>query len=233
MKTFVGLAIAVVLTWSFAIERDTAAQNSFGEATRPPPQPQSPAPAKAQPQAAPQTPAAAARPSPAAGPSEQAASAGGILDTLMAAERQDFGVAPVSTLHAGQMHGPTPSSIPGGQVITTKGLVELVRGGKVPVLLLDILGGAEMIQGAVPAVPAAQSGSFADQVQTQFGNFLQQVTGGNKQHAIVMYCLSPECWMSYNASLRAINLGYTNVLWYRGGIESWKKAGLPVQGTGR
>ncbi len=54
----------------------------------------------------------------------------------------------------------------------------------------------------------------------------------NKQHPIVLYCLSPECWMSYNASLRAINLGYTNVLWYRGGIESWKKAGLPVQTAG-
>ena len=37
--------------------------------------------------------------------------------------------------------------------------------------------------------------------------------------------------MSYNASLRAIALGYTNVLWYRGGIEAWKQAGLPVQST--
>jgi rhodanese-related sulfurtransferase len=35
-----------------------------------------------------------------------------------------------------------------------------------------------------------------------------------------------------DASLRAINLGYTNVLSYRGGIESWKKAGLPVQSAG-
>jgi PQQ-dependent catabolism-associated CXXCW motif protein len=150
----------------------------------------------------------------------------------MATERQDFGVAPVSALHAGQMHGPTPASIPGGQLITTKGLVELLRGGQVPVLTLDILGGQEMIQGAVYAVPAAQSGTFNDQTQQQFGQFLQQATGGNKQHPIVMYCLSPECWMSYNASLRAINLGYTNVLWYRGGIESWKKAGLPVQTAG-
>jgi len=66
-------------------------------------------------------------------------------------------------------------------------------------------------------------------LQQQFAQFLQQATGGNKQHPIVLYCLSPECWMSYNASLRAINLGYTNVLWYRGGIEAWKKAGLPVQ----
>ena len=35
--------------------------------------------------------------------------------------------------------------------------------------------------------------------------------------------------MSYNAALRAINAGYTNVKWYRGGIEAWKAAGLPTQ----
>ncbi|MEO8464652.1 MAG: rhodanese-like domain-containing protein [Gammaproteobacteria bacterium] len=230
-------AIVMVLMCSVASERETAAQNSFGEATRQAPpqqQPQSAPPARTQqPPTTPQVPVGGFRPSaPAAPPAQQGANNGGILDTLMAAERQDFGVAPVSTLHAGQMHGPTPSSIPGGQLITTKGLVELLRGGQAPVLTLDILGGAEMIQGAVYAVPAAQSGSFTDETQQQFGKFLQQATAGNKRHPIVMYCLSPECWMSYNASLRAINLGYTNVLWYRGGIDSWKKAGLPVQSAG-
>jgi PQQ-dependent catabolism-associated CXXCW motif protein len=233
MKAFAGSAAAVlVLMCSVAIERDTAAQNTFGEATRQPPpqqQPQSAVPPQTQqPPAAP----AGARPSASAVPPQQGNVSGGTLDALMAVERQDFGVAPVSALHAGQMHGPTPASIPGGQVITTKGLVELMRGGQVPVLTLDILGGQEMIQGAVYAVPAAQSGAFNDETQQQFGKFLQQATGGNKQYPIVMYCLSPECWMSYNASLRAINLGYTNVLWYRGGIESWKKAGLPVQSAG-
>lgn len=236
MKVFTGSAAAMaVLICSVAIERGAASQNSFGEATRQPPPQQLPQSApKAQPApASPQVPAGGFRPGPvAAPPAQQGANNGGILDTLMAAERQDFGVAPVAALHDGAMHGPTPSSIPGGQVITTKGLVELMRGGQAPVLTLDVLGGPEMIQGAVYAVPAAQSGSFADQIQQQFGNFLQQATGGNKQHPIVMYCLSPECWMSYNASLRAINLGYTNVLWYRGGIESWKKAGLPVQAAG-
>jgi hypothetical protein len=37
--------------------------------------------------------------------------------------------------------------------------------------------------------------------------------------------------MSYNAALRAINLGYKNVLWYRGGIEAWQRAGLPLTNT--
>jgi PQQ-dependent catabolism-associated CXXCW motif protein len=151
------------------------------------------------------------------------------LDQLMQVERQDFGVAATKELHAGQMHGPTPASIPGGQVITTKGLVELMRGQQAPVLLLDVLGGPEIIQGAQYAVPAAQPGSFNDQTQQQLSQYLEQATQGSKQYPIVLYCLSPQCWMSYNAALRAINLGYTNVLWYRGGIESWKQAGMPVQ----
>jgi PQQ-dependent catabolism-associated CXXCW motif protein len=160
-----------------------------------------------------------------------AGGAGAILDSLLPIERQDFGVPATAQLHAGQMHGPTPASIPGGQVITTKGLVELLKGGQAPVLVLDVLGGQEIIQGAQYAVPAAQPGSFDDQTQQQFGQYLQQATGGSKQYPIALYCLSPQCWMSYNAALRAINLGYTNVLWYRGGIESWKQAGLPVQRT--
>lgn len=146
-------------------------------------------------------------------------------------ERQDLGVAPTSQLHAGAMHGPTPSSIPGGQVITTQGLRELVD-GRTPFLLLDVLGGPQVIPGAQSAVPAAQTGSFSDATQQQFGQFLQQATRGNREYPIVLYCQSRECWMSYNAALRAINLGYTNVLWYRGGIEAWQAAGQMLQQAG-
>jgi rhodanese-related sulfurtransferase len=145
------------------------------------------------------------------------------------AESQDFGVAPTSELHTGAMHGPTPTTIPGGMVITTGALAQLLAGQQVRPLILDVLGGPEVIPGAQNAVPAAQPGSFNDQTQQQFGQWLQQVTQGNKETPIVLYCLSNQCWMSYNASLRAIALGYKNVLWYRGGIEAWKAAGQQVQ----
>lgn len=153
----------------------------------------------------------------------------GALDQLMQMERQDYGVAPTAQLHSGAMHGPTPASIPGGQLITTKGLIELLRRQQVRALVFDVLGAPEMLPGAIPAVPAHQPGSFNDQTQQQFGQFLQQTTGGDKAAALVFYCQSTQCWMSYNASLRAINMGYTNVLWYRGGLEAWKQAGQPVQ----
>ncbi len=168
-------------------------------------------------------------PQPQPGPNTGPNGGGANLDQLMQMERQDFGVQPSKQLHAGAMHGPTPASIPGGQIITTKGLVALVQGKQAPFMLFDVLGGPQTLPGAIPAVVLAQAGSFNDQVSQQFGQNLQQATGGKKDTPLVFYCLSTQCWMSYNASLRAINLGYTNVLWYRGGLEAWQQAGLPTQ----
>ncbi len=186
-----------------------AAQDSFGDAPKQQPQQQT--------QPAPQTQPKNAQPA----PNNDANSAD--------PERRDYGVAPTNQLHSGAMHAATPASIPGGQLITTKGLAELMQGGQTPFLLLDILGGEEVIPGAVSAVPASQPGSFNDQTQAEFAGFLQQMTGGNKETPVIVYCLSDHCWMSYNAALRAINIGYTNVLWYRGGIEAWKAAGYQTQ----
>lgn len=158
---------------------------------------------------------------------------GADLDSLMVVERQDFGVKATADLHSGPMHAPTPNTIPGGQVITTKGLVALLANQQVGAKVFDILGGPDLIPGAIAAVPASQPGSFSDQTQKEFGQFLQQVTQGNKTMPLVFYCLSSHCWMSYNASLRAINMGFQNVLWYRGGIEAWKAAGQQVQAAGQ
>jgi len=149
---------------------------------------------------------------------------------MMQLEKQDFGVAPTPSLHNGPMHAPTPASIPGGQVVTTKGLVSLVQANAAPYVIVDVLGGPQTLPGAIPAAWASQPGSFNDQVQQQFASMLQQATQGRKDTPIVLYCLSSHCWMSYNASLRAIKAGYTNVLWYRGGIEAWQAAGFPLAG---
>jgi PQQ-dependent catabolism-associated CXXCW motif protein len=162
-------------------------------------------------------------------PGPQQARGGPSLDQMMQMERQDFGVQPTKQLHQGPMHGPTPANIPGGQLITTKGLAALLQGRQAPFILFDVLGQQEMLPDAVPVVWMSQPGSFKDAVQQQVGQMLGQQTQGRKDVALVFYCLSRECWMSYNAALRAIHAGYTNVLWYRGGIEAWKWAGLPTQ----
>lgn len=123
---------------------------------------------------------------------------------------------------------PTPTTIPGGRVVSTEALWSLLQTNPQGLVIFDVLGGAETLPNALAAVPASQPGSYSDQTQQQFGQYLQQLTGGNRQAPLVFYCLSRECWMSYNAALRAIAMGYSQVLWYRGGVEAWKAAGLPT-----
>jgi len=124
---------------------------------------------------------------------------------------------------------PTPTTIPGGLVITTEALHSTLQQNPQGIAIFDVLGGPEILPGALAAAPASAPGNFNDQTQQEFGGYLQQVTGGNTQMPVMFYCQSAQCWMSYNAALRAINMGYTQVLWYRGGIEAWKTAGLPTQ----
>jgi hypothetical protein len=101
---------------------------------------------------------------------------GADLDRMMTIEREDLGVPATRQLHHGEMHGPTPNSIPGGQIVTTKGLVELVQKHPVPFVLIDALGSGEMLPEAVPAAWASNAGSFSDQTQQQLVQLLQQQT---------------------------------------------------------
>jgi PQQ-dependent catabolism-associated CXXCW motif protein len=128
------------------------------------------------------------------------------------------------------MHAPTPSQVPGAQVITTMQLVQMVQGGARPVIV-DVLGGQQSLPGAIPAAMGGAGGSFQDGNQAQFVGLLQQATGGDTSRPVVVYCLNPQCWLSYNAALRAVNGGFTRVYWYRGGIETWSQVGLPVMAS--
>jgi len=146
------------------------------------------------------------------------------------AETDDFGVAPTNRLRpTEQLHGPTPTSIPGGKVITTRQLMQARPGGQGNLMLLHAFPSPLHLPDAIPVVPAGRGGSFDDAVQREFGRYLQQATGGDTSRMLVFYCQGVQCWASYNASLRAIHLGYRNVHWYRGGLDAWQQAGLPIQ----
>lgn len=153
------------------------------------------------------------------------------------AEMQDFGVPPQAQLRT-ELHGPTPTSIPGGQTITTDRLMGLYQQGQQNGLLVfDVLGSDFHLPMAQNAIKASEPGSFNDAVQREFGQYLQQVSQGNKARPMVFYCQGTSCWMSYNAALRAIQLGYSQVYWYRGGVEAWQHmqqmaASMPQQPMG-
>ena len=153
-------------------------------------------------------------------------------DPILAFEMRDYGVPPTGWLRQGDFHAATPVAVPGATVITTDELADAIDGGDVAFVLVDVLGGEYMLPNALSAPGLAYPGNYTDRTQQQAIVWLAQVTGGNPGVPIVLYCSDPMCWMSYNAALRAVAAGYTNVYWYRGGLQAWQMAGLPVFPSG-
>ena len=155
----------------------------------------------------------------------------------IANEDVDFGVAPVSTLRTGDYHAPTPREVPGAKTIGTSALRESLQAQPLP-LLFDVLGGEvhASLPGAIWLPGAGRGQSFTDTVQARLGQTLNALSKGDRKRPLVFFCQGPECWLSYNAALRAVRLGYEAVYWYRGGIEAWIAAGgdlVPLKVTWR
>ncbi len=144
-------------------------------------------------------------------------------------ESRDFGIPATSEPKREGVHADTPTGIPGGRVILTRDLADMIARGDRPVLIdtLDgnrhsTLPGAYWLRGAgnLRAEDTRQTGAL-------IADAVRGVAGG-KDRPVVLFCLSSQCWLSYNAALRLIAAGFSKVYWYRGGVEAWRAAGLPV-----
>ena len=147
-------------------------------------------------------------------------------------EADDWGVSATDQLRQKDHHAPTPTTHPSVSVITTKDLhAQLI--GLNPPLTINVLDGNNhmSIPGSIWLPTAGQGGTFDDDFQTQLASTLRNITGNDLARPIVVFCLDASCWLSYNAALRFHNLGYHNLYWYRGGLNAWKAANLPMQMT--
>lgn len=46
---------------------------------------------------------------------------------------------------------------------------------------------------------------------------------------VVIYCNGPKCMRSSKACAKAVEWGFTNVRYFRGGFPDWQSAGYPVE----
>lgn len=150
---------------------------------------------------------------------------------ILAFETRDFGIPPQDYLKSNPMHGPTPTHIPGAGIVSTKKLAEVVATGN-PFVLIDVLGADYSLPDAYMATDLASPGGFGDRIQQKALQWLHQITDGDPETPIVIYCSDPQCWLSYNAVLRSVAAGYTHVYWYRGGLQAWQMAGQRIVPSG-
>ena len=144
-------------------------------------------------------------------------------------EDADFQVAPTPLLRTEKYHAETPRTLAGAKTVSTKELQALILGARPPVLI-DVLDAPE----DHVTLPTAwwwrgggHSGKDNDAAVGQL--FVQMLATAvpSKDTPVAFFCESSRCWLSYNAALRAVAAGYTNVLWYRGGFTAWRAADLP------
>jgi len=158
-----------------------------------------------------------------------ASAAPAIAAPLYADEATDWGVAPQAALRLEQYRAPTPTDIPAAEPVDTARLEALWRAANRP-LLIAVLGGEAPrgIPGSLRLGDAGRGVSFGDLTQQRLAQHLRRATNANPAAVVVFYGSDAQCWLAYNASLRAVRLGYTHVLWYRGGVKAWEAAGLPM-----
>ena len=144
-------------------------------------------------------------------------------------------VAEPQGLYQGAPHGYVPRTLQGAKVLDSASAVDKLMQAEHPVLIdvaeLDrkppsmsktmiwlprhrSIPGADWMPGAGNGTRAA---AFADAFRTRAAS----LTNGKPSTPIVTFC-HPDCWASWNAGKRLVELGYTNVYWFPAGMEGWQ-----------
>ncbi|WP_088344263.1 MULTISPECIES: PQQ-dependent catabolism-associated CXXCW motif protein [Rhodomicrobium] len=73
-------------------------------------------------------------------------------------------------------------------------------------------------------LPNTGYGVLSPAMAAHFEHSLAGLTKGDRAAPLLFYCLR-NCWMSWNAAKRALELGYRRVFWFPEGIEGWSEIG--------
>jgi rhodanese-related sulfurtransferase len=123
----------------------------------------------------------------------------------------------------------TPTSLPGAKIISAAEAKMLITKG-MPVY--DVRVSEEYETAHVPgaiSVPYNESSAKEVGFDSSDDKFALNKLPKDKNAALIMYCDGTICWKSYKSAVMAIQAGWTNIHWFRGGFPEWKEAGLPIE----
>jgi PQQ-dependent catabolism-associated CXXCW motif protein len=145
-------------------------------------------------------------------------------------EERDAAVPAPVGLRKDRLQAPTPRQLPAVSTITTGALVQRLLAPARPVLI-DVDGaGPDMLPGALHfwnGGLALADEALESAYDERFRKMLE-LAAPDRNKPVLFYCAGPDCWLAVNAALRAVRAGYQEVLWYRGGLASWRAAELPL-----
>lgn len=162
---------------------------------------------------------------------------------VLATGLQEPGVGPPepSGYRMDHYRSPTPRTLEGARVIETAELLALPAADRPILIDTTPLGrtGLTDFDGTwiktaerwnLPGslwLPNVGYGYLDATIEAFFVEQLAKATGGDPGRPILFYCYL-DCWMSWNAAKRALELGYEQVFWYPSGSDGWREAGAPL-----
>ena len=162
-----------------------------------------------------------------------------LLPVVVAADSvQKYDVDQSTGFRMERYRAPVPEDLPGGITLDNPGVLALHASGEA--LFIDVyppkglgpdpLDGHWVISETRDSIPGAiwlpevGRGSLQADAIDYFSRNLNRLTQADKTAALVFFCTS-DCWQSWNAARRALQLGYSNIYWYPLGSDGWHEAG--------
>jgi adenylate cyclase len=153
-----------------------------------------------------------------------------------ASEDADTGLPMTEGVRSANLIGRTPMGAPGVSTIKTSQLRAMIgdgRGnasGELPLLLSTNC--SHCLRVTIPGtnfVPDAYRNGVLDDAKRQVLKVLvERLLHGDRTRRVITYSWNAGFWDARNLAIELGSLGYPNVSWYRGGLEAWDVAGLPV-----
>lgn len=117
--------------------------------------------------------------------------------------------------------GETPATLPGAATVTAAEAKTLIDKGAVA---LDVRKKASFVEGHLPGAKSIRS-----VINDQTKAVDPAAFGANKEAVLVIYGHGTDGWSAVDATKAAVESGYKNIKWLRGGWTEWSKAGLPTE----
>ena len=140
-----------------------------------------------------------------------------------------------------EYRAPVPQTLRGARVVTTEEAAALLS--QKQAIFFDVMPHTpkpaklpagtiwrEKIRTNIPGsvwLPNVGYGAISEADTEYFRASLALQTGGNVNRKILFYCMT-NCWMSWNAAKRAIEWGYSDVVWYPLGADGWAADQRPL-----
>jgi PQQ-dependent catabolism-associated CXXCW motif protein len=162
--------------------------------------------------------------------------------SVAVAEDSDFDVGTGLRIH--HYTDPVPETVPGGVVLDTEGIKQLID--TTDVVLIDVLSISgiryDELDGSwsgyeprfnIPGslwLPNVGYGRPSPDMLRYFLNAVAKATDGQLDHPVLIYCIS-DCWMGWNAVQHLARAGYSKVYWGPLGTDGWAEAGYELELT--